>query len=188
MVDIRKYKILVNFSGGVDSTAMVLQLLSEGKQIVIHHCMIKFGVHRYKHEFQAVGSIIKKLREDFPGQFVYIQTSIDISQFKRTYDSLHTFNMASAIAFSNPGIKEIYFGLNKNDNAASFDYQKIVSAVGSNMPTVQMPLINKTKSEIKEDIRKHQGYLELCFWCRKDRPENTPCGVCPACKQYQELV
>ncbi len=88
---------LVNFSGGIDSTLMALDLLESGsKDVMLHHVTLQAGLYRHQHELEACRNIIKEFRKKYT--FGYIETAVDVRNFKRTYDSLITLQMGTTIA------------------------------------------------------------------------------------------
>ena len=104
-----------------------------------------------------------------------------------TYDSLYTTQMASAICFSRQHFKaihEVWVGFNKDDDLASFDYQRVLEAPFNKPPELIMPLIDKTKKEIISKLP--NKYLQECFWCRTPNKNGAQCGHCAACELYQK--
>ena len=172
---------IVNFSGGVDSTLMVLELLENGENLILHHCILKTPTNRFEPETIACNNIIRKLKESY--EFQYIETVVDVRSFKQTMDSLLVMQMAGTIA-ATLKLKDIYFGLNKDDDGPSYDYVSLANSMYSApQVAVHFPLRSRTKKEVIDDLKKFSGYFELCFWCRNPNKETgEQCGTCPACQ------
>jgi 7-cyano-7-deazaguanine synthase in queuosine biosynthesis len=180
--------ILVNFSGGIDSTLVALRALESPHKVILHHLILKNKINRWKPELKAVQNLIILFKKEF--QFEYLETQIDTTQVSMIYDSLYTIQMATAICYSkkdlNP-IEEIHVGFIKDDNLASFNYQQVINAPFElDPPKLIKPLINLTKKEtIKELPAK---YLKECFWCRLPKQDGSPCGHCHSCKLYKQSI
>jgi 7-cyano-7-deazaguanine synthase in queuosine biosynthesis len=180
--------ILVNFSGGVDSTLVALRALNTSHKITLHHMVLKNKMNRWKPELKAVQNLVVLFKEKY--QFEYLETTLDTIDIPMTYDSLHTTQMATAICFSRKGnisrrISEVHMGFIKDDDLASFGYRTVLEApFKSDPPELILPLIETTKKEILKELPAE--YLEHCFWCRRPKPNGDPCGFCHACKLYKK--
>jgi len=176
--------VMVNFSGGIDSTLVALKALQTDHNIILHHVILKNKMNRWRPELKAVQRLLSLFEQDY--SFEYIETTLDTNNINMTYDSLYTTQMASAICFSRQHFKaihEVWMGFNKDDNLAFFDYQRVLEAPFNNPPKLIMPLKNKTKKEIIKELP--DKYLQECFWCRTPNKNGTPCCNCHACRLYQ---
>lgn len=177
--------ILVNFSGGADSTLVLLDLLHSRPKdkVVVHHVIIKNRMNRWEAEGKAARKIVQKLnREGY--KFDFVEVELNNFNNKIILDSLYTTQLAATYCFGHDGT-DIYTGFNADDSIPLYDYQEVASAPFTkkgNPPTLHRPLLSTNKQEIVKRLKEeYPGYFELCFWCRTPQ-DGEQCGSCPACK------
>ncbi len=192
--------ILLNWSGGYDSTYLLWKSLEEKENLLVHHCKLKSNQFREKAETDA----IEKMRKWFKKngyKFKYIET--EFSFFypgMRIYDFAVLAFLSAMIIDSKAGedINKILLPVNSRDIRTGYfepyfyEYYKtggIYPKGEKRKITIEKPLIKKDKSEYNtpEDLKK------LCWSCTtpiyKDNKilECKKCTNCVKNKEYNLL-
>ncbi len=206
--------ILSMFSGGVDSTGALYQLLTNPKYqnfaIHVHHINIMNIERRAPAEKQAVEKIIKYLQDNVEKAFTYSENSIESHFLKPPAFNRFMFDMdvcafmAGNICASNKKIQQVAMGRSKTDTVISegSDFfermkraQKIFKATLSlendYSPEYIFPVLDMTKQEIWEMMP--LPLRQMTWWCRHPQypaPRGTisMCGTCITCKQMNIIL
>lgn len=200
--DQQEQEILVLWSGGADSTAMLIGLLKYTQfKLHVHHVDYITSQTRYIAEKNATINILKYLKEHFR-TFKYTESTYkEIEPYhyqKPCVDTPLWAFIGGRIALSNPNIKYCCIGI-INLNLVKKDgliinifatnihaSEKIFDSLfyrQKNRPLLIYPIINCNKNEILKDIPKNIGEL---FWsCRaplfnEDNSYET-CKTCHTC-------
>ncbi len=199
-----KDKILLLFSGGIDSTGYLYKALTEGYYVHAHHVHIITRVTNYEAEADACKNIVKWF-EDHGYDFQYSESTIDLSAAfpKRVpWDTEIAWSIAAMLCQVDPEIKYASTGRKADDSGPAedpearerldtlFSYMTNCRRRG-NVPVKNLPLIaHMTKKEIWEmmpiDLR------ELAWYC--SHPEYTSdgkyhvCGYCHTCEDVKKIL
>lgn len=186
---------LVMFSGGLDSTAMLVRLLREGEApLRVHHIRLGNKEGREGAEQRAVAAIVAWCRERYR-PFRYSESGLDFEGLEAIpIDYLSIAFVACQVAIDTPGCDRVAVGslARDTDIESRSERQRRVfetmyecyRARKLGEPKVEWiyPVYQATKSELAAEL---PGELvELTWSCR--RPVGQPgqwraCGVCKAC-------
>ena len=200
---------LVMFSGGIDSTYLLYQQLTETTDNIHAHHIVFKPHSKFKRddvESLACERIYKYLMNI--RSFTYSSSELDLSQFPYTgWDSDSQLFMASRVAPSLAAKNiTVMIGDNANDYKQENVADRLERNVSSNLwtallnsledhqrerinPKIQYPIANLSKQEIIERLPK--DLLDLTWSCREPIRNDSgvhPCRKCHACKQIDSMV
>jgi len=181
-------KILLMFSGGLDSTGVFWKLIQEKEELHVHHLYLVNKENRAKAEDKAVKDIInymKKIRN-----FSYSESYHEYPCYNGSFlwDSDIFSFMAGGICLNLKSIEKVAIGMTKSDMNGRLSNRikranKIFEAFGSKAQKAY-PLSNMTKKEIFEMLP--EDLRNLSWSCRTPIYENDDikkCGKCKTCKE-----
>lgn len=207
----RRYTRLILFSGGIDSTYLLAQILRETEDPVIaHHVHLINREKRHNAEAKACKQIVEYCRANYR-DFRFTESTVDRSNFRTMGYDVITVAAEGGIAASNylldTGQMPDFWmlGLNEEEAQALED----TKVTGSKTTTLQKPSqsrlnyllaamaascypnappkylrpIIKPKRELMEYMG--QDLVNLCWTCRRPIETNgefTECGECITCK------
>lgn len=200
-IDDSDLEVIVNLSGGIDSTYLLWKYLKEGRNVLVHHCSIKNFEGRIVPESIAVNKILKWLIRNNLNNFKFLNSYFDYGNLNFIVRDIEVIGFLTGVILRNPlhkNIKEIAISANANDESNNPNEQSVVrrkELLSSIMPRkefegyeldcqISFPIINMTKKEIMKDMPK--DLLELCWFCRKpiaDGDTFLPCKKCKTCKE-----
>ncbi|MEO9871657.1 7-cyano-7-deazaguanine synthase [Ekhidna sp.] len=208
----KKPAILCMFSGGIDSTGVLHQLMTNEKftehPLIVHHIHIFNRENRAKAEAAAVSSILNYYHKNVNRKFLVTESTFNTTGFAPLQSSRFPFDMDVCAFFSGnicAARKEIDFvamGRTKTDVDSGGDnfmvrmkraqaiFKSVMSLENTNLPEYIFPVIDFTKGEIwkflPEQVRKST------WWCRrpvyKEGKPPQACGKCQTCKDVKEFV
>jgi 7-cyano-7-deazaguanine synthase in queuosine biosynthesis len=186
------------FSGGIDSTAMLVKLLTEGgDELRVHHIRMVNREGRSRAESRAVEAILAYARANYR-PFRYSESGLDFSGLEAIpIDYLSIAFVACQVAIDTPGCHRIAVGALAADTdiVNRTARQKRVFEVMYECyrarklgePQVEwiLPVYDTPKAELAAALP--QKLLDLTWSCRRPVDGVRPCGVCKACKARQGL-
>ena len=190
---------LVMLSGGVDSTAALVKVLSEtGDDLFVHHIYLKNDMRRERPELVAVDKIVQYCQEKYR-PFNFTMSYLDLSFMKNNVqpDVYSVTYMSALIIRQFPEIDCVIVSAIADDSLnPEMEERRIVSRhifksffLGRQMPHVDMPLANMTKEQVIDILPSE--LLELTWSCRKpkiDRDNNyIRCGKCHTCISIESV-
>jgi len=113
----------VPFSGGIDSTFLIQELLNEGETVLAVYVKAgwKTGCQpKYKYQTQSVRKMVEYFKEKYPNKFIYVETGVEINMDYYhgepwAHDTQWAFFMASQIMADfnaqNPIFNKIWYAL-----------------------------------------------------------------------------
>ena len=184
------------FSGGLDSTAMLVKLLAESsEELRVHHIRMVNREGRDRAEQRAAESIVAWCRARYR-PFRYCESALDFSALEAIpIDYLSIAFVACQVAIDTPGCNRIAVGALAADTdiANRTARQKRVfeemyacyRARKLGEPQVEWiyPVYDMPKAEIAAALP--AGLLDLTWSCRRPVGGVRPCLVCKACKARQ---
>lgn len=192
---------LVMFSGGLDSTAMLVKLLTDtDEDLRVHHIRMANREQRAEAEQAAVERIVAWCRDRYR-PFRYSESALDFHELEAIpIDYLCVAFVACQVAIDTPGCNRIAVAALARDtdieNRAArqrrvFDaLYECYRARKLGEPEVQWvyPVYRATKRELAAVLPRE--LLEMTWSCR--RPARTgegfrPCGACKACLARAEI-
>ncbi len=190
--------ILVLYSGGIDSVAMLHMLLTAEEyskyKILVHHTNIHSIENRTLAEASAVYYSLKWFRENryrpFDSTFSSIAAGVYNNQF--LFDSVINRFFAGFIASCTPSITHVAFGVHATDYSDPTVEDRIkcgkeVFKAFSNADTLY-PLKTLTKKEVYDSLP--IGLRDKFWSCRTPKYINNyavPCKTCKTCTQLAEF-
>lgn len=183
-----KPKILIMFSGGLDSTGVFWNLINQKEEIHVHHLYLSNRENRAEAESVAVKNIIdymKKIRE-----FSYTESFHEYPSYNGNFmwdSDIYNF-VAGTICIAAKSIKEVAIGRTKSD--IGFEQRaergtKILNILAPNIKKIY-PVEEMTKKEIyemlPEDLRK------LTWSCRTPIYTSNDIKMCKKCKTCLEIL
>jgi 7-cyano-7-deazaguanine synthase in queuosine biosynthesis len=186
------------FSGGIDSTAMLVKLLTQGRdELRVHHIRMVNREGRDRAESRSVEAIVAYCRKRYR-PFRYSESGLDFSELEAIpIDYLSIAFVACQVAIDTPGCNRIAVGALAADtdivNRAA--RQKRVFEVMYECyrarklgePRVEwiFPVYDIPKAELAAALP--QELLDLTWSCRRPLDGVRPCGTCKACRVRQGL-
>lgn len=188
-------KVLLNWSGGFDSTAMLLDLLSSNIFVYVHHNVLKNNTKRYLKESEACGKVLAFLSEQGFKNFEVIETIYEQpDSLEVPYDCYLHLGYISGVICKTYNISRIYHPITKNDfdlsgasllerAEESLTICKIVS--GLEHISIETPYLRLTKKEVYFKIPKT---LRKSLWSCRIPVNGFRCGTCTACIDQNSLL
>jgi 7-cyano-7-deazaguanine synthase in queuosine biosynthesis len=189
---------LVMFSGGLDSTAMLVKLLAESTQeLRVHHIRMANKEGRERAESRAVESILAYLRARYR-PFRTSESALDFSELEAIpIDYLSIAYVACQVAIDTPGCNRVAVGALATDtdivNRSArqkrvFDEMYAcyrARKLGEPHLEWVYPVFHTPKAELAAALP--QELLDLTWSCRRPVDGLRPCMVCKACRARQGL-
>ena len=186
------------FSGGIDSTAMLVKLLTQGRdELRVHHIRMVNREGRDRAESRSVEAIVAYCRKRYR-PFRYSESGLDFSELEAIpIDYLSIAFVACQVAIDTPGCNRIAVGTLAADTdiVNRTARQKRVFEVMYECyrarklgePRVEwiFPVYDTPKAELAAALP--QELLDLTWSCRRPQDGYRPCGVCKACRVRQGL-
>jgi len=182
-------KRMVLFSGGVDSTALLLQELESGSDVLVVHLILKTETNRWQLEMVACARVIAELHAR-GYDFEYMDVTVDATAMGGGRDSWYYIQTAANIARNREDIIAVAVGF-IDDEAEAIAFPQTINNTelfrgckGTSCAELTYPLAGKTKKEL---IAKMGNLFECTFSCRV--PVGIePCGQCNTCKAIKEAL
>ena len=199
--------ILLMFSGGLDSTAALWQLLqNKENKVHIHHLNIINKQNRTKAEYIAVNNIISYISKYYKTkysesyhtcpEYSYIEEQKDAFIIRQSFmfdGDLYNF-IAGTICTSLPNIKSMAIGRTKSDSEEISTMKRAI--IGTNIfkllaPNVEKiyPVVHLTKTEVYNILPKE--LRDMTWSCRTPVYINEEiikeCGKCKTCLELETI-
>ncbi|HYR33763.1 MAG TPA: hypothetical protein VEQ87_05685 [Burkholderiales bacterium] len=192
---------LVMFSGGLDSTAMLVKLLEETKdELRVHHIRMANKEGRDDAEQRAVGAIVAWCRERYR-PFRYSESGLDFTALEAIpIDYLSIAFVACQVAIDTPRCNRIALAALARDtdieNRSARQrrvFEELYACYRARKlgePEVEWlyPVYRETKQALA--ARLPRELVELTWSCRRplrDAEGWRPCGACKACLARQGI-
>jgi 7-cyano-7-deazaguanine synthase in queuosine biosynthesis len=189
---------LVMFSGGLDSTAMLVKLLAESAdELRVHHIRMVNKEGRDRAERRAVESIVSYCRARYR-PFLDSESALDFSALEAIpIDYLSIAFVACQVAIDTPGCSRVAVGALASDTdiANRSARQKRVfdemyacyraRKLGEAHVEWIFPVYHTPKAELAAALP--QELLDLTWSCRRPLEGFRPCLICKACRARQGL-
>lgn len=189
---------LAMFSGGLDSTAMLVKLLTESsEELRVHHIRMANKEGRDRAESRAVESILAYVRARYR-PFRYSESALDFSELEAIpIDYLSIAYVACQVAIDTPRCNRIAVGALATDTdiANRSARQKRVfdemyacyraRKLGEPLVEWVFPVFHIPKAELAAALP--QDLVDLTWSCRRPVDGLRPCMVCKACRAREGL-
>ena len=207
-----KPTILIMYSGGIDSTGVLHQLMTNEKYVdhplIVHHIHIWNRENRAKAEAAAVNTVLSYYQKNVERKFLVTESTFSTMGFAALRSNRFPFDMDVCAFFSGnicvarKDIGYVAMGRTKTDVVSGGDnfamrmkraqaiFKSVLSLEERKPPEYIFPVVDFTKNEIwdflPEDVRNNT------WWCRRPdyregkRPK--PCGKCNTCTDVKDFV
>src|SRR5690606_8661524 len=116
---IKRYDMLINLSGGIDSTYAAYKYLRENpnKKLLLHHCVLKNFQNRWPKEKEAVEKVLQYLERKNLKNFDYIETVFDYGGIGSMIHDIEMIGFMTAIILRNQNfrVEEVAITASKDD-------------------------------------------------------------------------
>ncbi|HYX63665.1 MAG TPA: hypothetical protein VE935_05540 [Burkholderiales bacterium] len=192
---------LAMFSGGLDSTAMLVELLTESEDpLHVHHIRLQNAEQRDAAEQAAVEAIVGYCRRRYR-DFRYSESGLDFRGLAAIpIDYLSIAFVACQVAIDTPGCRRVAIGALSRDTDIEnrsarqrrvFDEMyDCYRARKLGEPAVEWlyPVYRRSKAELAAGLP--PPLVELTWSCRRPVRAGSgyrPCGACKACLARQTI-
>ncbi|WP_422361650.1 hypothetical protein [Reichenbachiella sp.] len=200
--------ILCMFSGGVDSTGVLHELITNDQyksfSLIIHHIHIWNRENRALAELNAVRNILNYYKKQ--SSFIFSQSTFDTRGFSALQSNRFPMDMdvcaftASQICAARPDVKYVAMGRTKTDVSGGGEHFKKrmdrAQAIFKSSLSLEhhkpaeyiFPVVDYTKKEIWDFLPNEVS--AATWWCRRPiYKENVanPCGQCSTCEEMKKL-
>ena len=189
---------LVLFSGGLDSTAMLVKLLAQdAAELRVHHIRMVNKEKRHLAEQRAVEGILAYCRAHYR-PFRYSESALDFSSLEAIpIDYIAIAFVACQVAIDTPGCKRIAVATLSTDTDIvnrSARQKRVFDEMYAcyrarklGEPNVEwlFPVYDTPKAELIAALP--QALLDLTWSCRTPLEGLQPCGTCKACRVRRDL-
>jgi 7-cyano-7-deazaguanine synthase in queuosine biosynthesis len=189
---------LVMFSGGLDSTAMLVKLLAESSDdLRVHHVRMVNREGRDRAEQRAVEAIVAYCRARYRA-FRYSESGLDFSALEAIpIDYISIAFVACQVAIDTPRCDRVAIGALASDTdiANRTARQKQVfeamyecyraRKLGEPRVELVFPVYDTPKAELAAALP--HDLRDLTWSCRRPVDGFRPCGVCKACNARKGL-
>ncbi len=184
-----KDRVLVLFSGGLDSSACIQYYLNLGCEVVA--LFIKYGQSSEKKEYES--AIL--LCEYFKVELITSEVNTERSFTKGELLGRNLMLISIALLVSD-NYSKIIIGIHNGTPYYDCSFQffnkaeSIVKEYTTGLVLLEAPFLNLNKMELFHYIKSQNIPFELSYSC--EIGEDTPCGVCLSCidnkKLYGEVI
>ena len=204
MVQPKHYDLLINFSGGIDSTSVAYNWLKNNpdKKALLHHCVVRMHPDRHRHEKElaAVERVTRWFREHGLVNFDLYTTVYDALEVGGVVadQTVVTFVTCSFLAnrrapvyskAKKPRVTCSSWAINRSKTDVTYPgfwgrnsaHQKLISLFGLSDITFVYPNSKLTREQVIKSIPRE--LLGLTWFCQSNREREEPCGKCWTCRR-----
>src|SRR5690606_3511262 len=186
-----KYDMMINLSGGFDSTACVYKYLTENpdKRLLVHHCVMKKSlsrINRHANEIKAVDSIVRWLKLNGLNNFDLVKTYVDVTEAEPRLNDMHTvaFNTVQVLSRSKFECQDLTICASKLDflqRTYPDRVEKRRQLYEIYLPELRFhyPIKEMSRRQVIESLPK--DLARLPYWCQAPNQEAGHCGKCYVC-------
>ncbi len=185
----KKKKILVSWTGGLDSTYLVYKLLNEGHFVNTCYTKIVNNIDVTKREKQA----ISKMMIDFKQYNNYLgHLESESIGYNKNICFRQVLCILQGLINNYNNHDEVCIGYVMNDDIVSYlpDIIKIwnsyKSICHSIFPKLLFPLVKYSKKQIYDELPSR--FLDNITYCERTEDNDEPCNKCRSCKRMRDLL
>lgn len=186
MTDQKRY--FVAWSGGLDSTAMMLRLLKAGHHVVSCYVEVENNEAKTKRERFAIDRMRPWFLNTFPEQYTDFGEIGKIKLARGAGENMsmaYSFLLTPFLCGSHNDGEIIALGYVMGDDAISYlpeieALYKAFNPFSSHQIQVEFPLKQAHKKELAHELAR-EGLLNAVTWCESWK-EDDNCGRCVPCK------
>jgi hypothetical protein len=181
----KRVPLLLNLSGGVDSTYAAWLLLTQGERLLIHHCVLRNHEHRDVQESLAVSRVLAWLTREGLNNWDYIETRFDYGTLPYIIRDIEVIRFLSGVILRRREWRKITTvvasGIAEDpvlDDAEKARIHGIMEGVAGRPVELIRPIRHMPKSEVIAAMPPE--LYALTWYCRRPRKGRT-CGRCKTC-------
>lgn len=188
-------RVMINFSGGVDSTYAAYDALRSKQSVLLHHCVLKSTTNRWVEEKKSVDFALNYFSKMGLNKYVYVESSFDYGKISYMIYDVELIGFLTGLVLRNPKYKSVdrvVISVNANDpSARNINTPRRVKANAltdiliNREVSFEYPYINITKEEMIKNLPK--DLVKGLWWCRKPRG-GQKCGRCNPCKEINPIM
>lgn len=188
-------RVMINFSGGIDSAYAVYDALKSKQSVLIHHCVLKSNTNRWAKEKKSVKYALDYFSNKGLNNYVYVESGFDYGKISYMIYDVELIGFLTGLVLRNPKYKSVdrvVVSVNANDpSARDINTPRRVKAnaltdiLMDRGVSFEYPYINITKEEMIKNLPK--DLLEGLWWCRRPRG-GQKCGRCNPCKEINPIM
>jgi 7-cyano-7-deazaguanine synthase in queuosine biosynthesis len=181
--------LLLNLSGGVDSTFAAWRLLSDGWRLLLHHCEIQNREGRKDVERQAVTDVVRWLRDHNLRAFSLVTSGYDHGTIGRLPFDVEVIGFLTGVILRDPGrrrIRTVVVSANAGDVSVTHPTsprvvrrREVAETMAGRPLNWWVPYGTVTKRQMIDAMP--PDLFALCWWCRRPR-DGKRCGRCRPCR------
>lgn len=182
-----KPQILVNLSGGVDSTYALWRLLKLGYPTTVHHVKLKSREGRVKFEQDAVTNIINWLAQQNLRPVAYVEQGYDYGNLRYVIRDIEIIRyMTGVVLQSRPHtqVNTVIASGIKHDARLSEEHvariRRLLADASGRHINLMRPIRHLTKSQILAHMP--EELFNLTWYCRKPQANGRLCHRCRTCR------
>lgn len=198
----KKFESITNnavvFSGGLDSTLILVDLLEKGiKPRLLSFRCEQFGTsHHYLSEIASQEKILEYLAKkyDYEPKRDFIKLEGNMDDWNGSEPSLFQQPfMASMVSLCGRNNTCYHFGYHKGDDFWNWSHnilaaqEHLLTVVGQKNIMFSYPLQFLTKADIIRNLNYYHFPIELCSFCYSPTYKGR-CGHCVACQTYEKAT
>lgn len=185
----KKKRILVSWTGGMDSTYLVLKLLNEGHYVSTVYTEIVYNVNQSIREKNAIGNMLEQFNEhvNYLGH-----KELNVINYSFNYSLQQVPCIIQGLLGAYQDHDEVAIGYIMNDDAISYisDIIKIWNSYRNicydKFPKITFPIIKDSKSSIYKLLPKF--YKEHVVWYERADSKKSNCNKCPSCIRMKPIL
>jgi 7-cyano-7-deazaguanine synthase in queuosine biosynthesis len=184
--------MILNLSGGIDSTFTAFKLLSEKKRLVLHHTIIKTKRDRWMRETPACQNVVNWLYKNGLDNFEYHETEISAPTSHTKMNDQYVVCMGLLLLMTGV-VKDRNIAISISKTDLSTQNHELRSKRLKNMRSLffkdikyHYPIIDLERHEIIKAMPKE--LLDLTYFCQRWDDHPMPCGECKTCKETLQFL
>jgi 7-cyano-7-deazaguanine synthase in queuosine biosynthesis len=182
--------LLVNLSGGVDSTFYAWRLLSEGWPLLLHHVRMVNREGRAEVEQAAFEGVCGWLRGRGLGRFSTAESGVDLSGVAKLPMDVEVVGwFTGVLLWANSNVSTVVVSANRDDvsiakpqSARVVRRRKLAELQAGRSVGWWAPFGHMSKAQMVEAMPPE--LLALTWWCRKPQSGRV-CRRCRVCREMQ---
>lgn len=208
---LKKEAILCMYSGGIDSTGVLHQLMTndqyKNQPLIVHHIHILNRENRAQAESTAVRAILSYYKENTDRKFLVTESTFNTTGFAPLKSIRFPFDMdvcafmAANICAARKDIMHVAMGRTNTDIESGGEsfmkrmvraqsiFKSVLSLENELTPEYIFPVVDFRKKEIWDFLPSQ--VRDSTWWCRVpvyQEGKPIPCGKCQTCKDVKEFA
>jgi 7-cyano-7-deazaguanine synthase in queuosine biosynthesis len=186
-------KILLPFSGGLDSTYLLHKAIKDGHYVEAIYVTLENNECKAKREIAACYKILDYYKKEYGVNVHFNIRNKFMLDFGEGLELKQPIAWLTALAYSvDTSFGEVQLGYCIGDHANSYR-QEILNIweayrglAGGELPPLTFPIIKELKSQYAQKLPNR--VFQMTTFCESNNEEDTDCGECHSCRRamYEE--